>query len=70
MVLLDASSTSYGFLDASSTPKFIEQFSTKEITQMGFQGSYSIPEFIDPHSTPKPLSTPRGRYRPLSLPLL
>ncbi|KRX69058.1 hypothetical protein T06_9696 [Trichinella sp. T6] len=41
------------------------QFSTKWITQMGFQSSYSIPEFIDP----KPLSTPyrvpltpRGRY--------
>ncbi|KRX52463.1 hypothetical protein T09_10258 [Trichinella sp. T9] len=33
---------------------------------MGFQSSYSIPEFIDPHSTPKP---PRGRYRPLWLPL-
>ncbi|KRX22451.1 hypothetical protein T07_13775 [Trichinella nelsoni] len=37
---------------------------------MGFQSSYSIPEFIDPHSTPKPLSTPRDRYRPLWLPLL
>ncbi|KRX62352.1 hypothetical protein T09_11797 [Trichinella sp. T9] len=32
-------------------------------------GSYSIPEFIDPHSTPKLLSTRRGRYRPLWLPL-
>ncbi|KRX25485.1 hypothetical protein T07_11013 [Trichinella nelsoni] len=29
-----------------------------KFTQMGFQSSYSIPEFIDPHSTPKPLSTP------------
>ncbi|KRY36249.1 hypothetical protein T01_5071 [Trichinella spiralis] len=50
MVLLDASSTPYGFLDASSTPKLIKQ--------MGFRSSYSIPEFIDPHWTPKPLSTP------------
>ncbi|KRY04342.1 hypothetical protein T12_9131 [Trichinella patagoniensis] len=37
---------------------------------MGFQSSYSIPEFIDPHSTPKPLSTPRGRYGPLWIPLM
>ncbi|KRY11906.1 Calcium uptake protein 3, mitochondrial [Trichinella patagoniensis] len=37
---------------------------------MGFQSSYLIPEFIDPHSTPKPLSTPSGRYRPLWLPLI
>ncbi|KRY02167.1 hypothetical protein T12_14766 [Trichinella patagoniensis] len=37
---------------------------------MGFQSSYSIPEFIDPHSTPKPLSTPTGRYGPLWVPLM
>ncbi|KRZ42789.1 Phosphatase and actin regulator 2, partial [Trichinella pseudospiralis] len=44
--------------------------------KMGFQSSYSMPEFFDSHSTPEPLltpsiapSTPKGRYRPLWLPV-